>query len=72
MTLFLASPRHAELVSASIPPRKASVCAARRTLKQVQGDENRADGGAEQFRKFGLTAMPGQEPMRACAAEAVV
>ena len=31
--------RHAELVSASISPHRASACAAGWTLKQVQGDE---------------------------------
>ena len=31
--------RHAELVSASISPRRAKACGARWTLKQVQGDE---------------------------------
>src|SRR3546814_4970516 len=35
---FIVSCRHAELVSASIPPHSASSFAARWTLKQVQGD----------------------------------
>ncbi len=34
--------RHAELVSASISPLRALACGARWTLKQVQGDVERA------------------------------
>ena len=76
--------RHAELVSASISRHGASVCGARWTLKQVQGDgantnftgdkqltaPNAGDDSDEAlFARLGLTAMTGEEPMRACGVE---
>ena len=73
--------RHAELVSASILHHRAWAGLARWTLKQVQGDGANSiftgdklltapnagdDSDAALFGKLGLTAMVGEEPMRAC------
>ena len=77
-------PRHAELVSASILRHGAWAGLARWTLKQVQGDGANSiftgdklltapnagdDSDAALFGKLGLTAMQGEEPMRACMVE---